>query len=699
MSRLKGFLRPRSIAVIGASRKKGSLGHMFLSALVRMDFSGQLLPVNPQATEIEGVRCFASIESLPENVDLAVVLLPYRFVEETLRVLATKGIKNVIVVSAGFREVGPDGAEREENLKRLATELDLTLIGPNCMGVFNTDPEFRLNATFSPTPPAAGHIAFLSQSGALGVAVLELSIQKNLGYSVFVSTGNKVDIDETDVLEFLAEDQNTRVVMLYLESIDRPHAFMQIARKLVIQKPVLAVKAGRGEKAMAAAASHTGAMASPDRVVDAFLKQCGVVRCETLEEMLDLAQALEQQPLPAGDRIAVISNAGGPLILATDAIEREGLSLPCFPDDVQQQLRTLLPEEAAVRNPVDMIASATHDVYQKVFEIVAGRDEVDAILLIVVKPPVATSPREVAQSLSGLVQTMTKPVVAVVMQHPDEEAGLEVFEALGIPVYSYPERAVKVMSGLTTYARFASHRAAPVLSNPPCQLQEGTPEQLPANRVFDLLGEFGIDVAPLLVTVNVEDAVRFAGGMKAPVALKIANREIIHKSDVGLVRLNLSGDDRVRAGFEEIARRARTLLRGAQPRILVQPMVTGFPELVVGSKKIGPFGPVLMFGVGGTLVEALGDVAFRVAPVGESEAREMLSEIRGQSMLKGFRGHARVDESTIAALITKVSRLMMDHPEIIELDLNPVIWSPDRREAVVVDARMTAIHLSEAPSA
>jgi len=696
MNRLEKILRPGSVAVIGASRKAGSLGKMFLDALLRMPYSGKIYPVNPNAKEISGLVCYASLTEIPEIPDLAVILLPQPLVPEAMREIGEKKIGNCIVVSAGFRETGPAGALREAELAALAADKGINLLGPNCMGIFNTAEDICFNGNFSPTLPNPGHVGFISQSGALGVAVMELAAGSDLGFSVFVSTGNKADIKDHDVIDFLREDGNTDVITLYLESIDNPEAFRQVCRRTVPIKPVLAVKAGRTESGTRAASSHTGALANPEFIMDGFLEQCGVIRLETIEQLFDAARALAAQPLPKGGKVAVLTNAGGPAILASDALEKSGLTLAGLKESTVQRLRGFLPAEAAVHNPVDMIASASHETYFQAMDAVLNDENVDAVLLIIVQPPVNTTPLEIINRLSPIIASCGKPVLPVLMAQSDSRAGLEVFKELHLPVYRYPETAARAMGTLWRYAQVQQRfrKSEAVVLHPEnesaLKAEEGVLSQAPLIQLLELLRHYDIPAAPYVLAENPEQVISFQSAIGGPVVLKLANEQIIHKSEAGLVKLNLTSPAAIEKAFNEITLAAKTELpAGLSPVLIAQKQVAKGTEIVFGGKRDTQFGPVVMVGIGGVFVEVLKDVVFRVAPVNAYEAREMLSALHSQAVLDGFRGLPAVNRERLAYSLTRFSLLLAEHPEIVEMDLNPLIWSAEENELFVVDIRAT----------
>jgi len=696
MSRLEKILKPKSIAIIGASRKEGSLGKMFVEAILRMDYKGTIYPINPKADFINEIKVYPSLDALPEKPDMAVILLSYQYVLPTMEALGEAGIYDVVVISAGFKEVGGEGIAREKQLLEIGSKYNMNILGPNCMGIFNTNPKYSFNGTFSPTLPHPGNIAYISQSGALGVAVLELNAQSDLGFSVFVSTGNKADISDNDVLEFLLEDDNTKVVTMYLESIDQPHAFMHISRKLAARKPLLAVKAGRTEAGHKAASSHTGALANPEHIMDGFLKQCGIIRMDSLEELFDAARVLALQPLPKGKRVAVITNAGGPGILASDAIERSGMELASFAENTISRLKEILPAEAATANPVDMIASANEDTYKQALEIILADEQVDSVLLIVVKPPVNSTPKRIISALEELLSKTNKTVIPVLMANRDETFGLDELKKLKLPVFSYPESAVKALATMGRYQKtqnqlfshLNSKTAKTIKSNP--MPPAANSQQAEIADIFRLLKDYDIPTAPYLVSTELDEILQLHKTVNGPIVLKTANAQIIHKSDEGMLKLNLNDEVSITTAFNDIISKVTSKLEsGTKPLFLAQKQLDIEIELVLGGKRDQQFGAVLMVGFGGIFIEVLKDVVFRVAPVDEGQAVEMLNELTAQALLDGFRGQAAIKRDVFARTISRFSHLIYDHPELLEMDLNPLIWSEEAATAVVVDARAT----------
>jgi len=664
-----------------------------MDALTGMAYRGSIYPVNPKTEIINGIRCFQTIQSLPGIPDLAVILLPKEKVIDIIDELAEKGIDTVVVISAGFREVGEEGAAREQALIKRIKKHGMRLLGPNCMGVFNTEERISLNATFSPTPPSPGHVGFISQSGALGVAVLELSSSRGLGFSCFASTGNKADISDVDCLQFMAGDANTRSIIIYQESLDNPHELRKICARIVPHKPLLILKAGRTESGLKAASSHTGALASDDWLTDAFLRQCGMIRCETLQELLDAAWAFESPKKIKGKGIAIVSNAGGPGILASDALEKQGFQLAELTPQTKQTLTALLPPEASVSNPVDMIAGATHETYRQVCEHVEKDTHVHAVLVIIVKPPVKTTPALIIKELVPLLKHTEKYFVFTIMSAMDENDGREQLAELHIPWYQTPESAARALGVLRKYSKVRERfkNAPPALGHEfqPSETVEKKRRQASAEELFTLLQASRLPVCPYLLTTDIRQLLKFKSG-RGKIVLKIANKEIIHKSEHGLVKTGLSSDPEIKAAVDEIISGAISILpEGTTPLILAQEMIEEGVEFILGAKEDPHFGKVVMFGIGGIFVELYRDVAFRALPVDLGDALHMIGELKGKTLLQGFRQFAAIDQEALAQTIVDFADLIETNPEIAEMDLNPLIWSYKLKKPIVADSRCT----------
>jgi acetyl coenzyme A synthetase (ADP forming)-like protein len=709
---LDAILRPRSVAVIGASRRPGSIGAAIFRNLLANGFEGPVYPVNPSANVVQSVLAWPSVTAIPGDVDLAVIVVPAAHVLASLEECGRKGVRGAVVITAGFKETGPEGAEREHALRNCARKHGMRMIGPNCLGVLNTATDICLDATFAPAWPPAGPVAFSSQSGALGLAILETAGALGLGISQFVSVGNKADVSGNDLLEYWEKDPSTRVILLYLESFGNPRRFTQIARRVGRTKPIVAVKSGRTRSGARAASSHTGSLAGADNAVDALCEQSGVIRVDTIHELFNVAMVLANQPLPRGARVGIVTNAGGPGIMATDACESHGLELPALADETVAALRAYLPPEASVRNPVDMIASATPESFEKTTRLVLEDANVDALLAIYV-PPIVTTPLEVAQAIVRGVRAAAeslaargespKPVLSCFMGAHGVPEGLRSLQEGNIPSYPFPESAVLALSRVLRYAEWreapegrevhfddidlAAVRAA--VGSGLARAKDGSSEWLNAEETRALLAATGITVAPVVLARTAGQAGEAAKQVGFPVAVKLASSTLTHKSDVGGVVLGLENEEQVRRAYADIGRRLDERgLRAQMEGVTVQPMIVDGVEAIVGMTQDPSFGPVLMFGLGGIYVELLRDVTFNVAPVTDKDVREMVSKVRGAKLLEGWRGAPPADRAALEQAIQRLSQLVGEVPELAELDLNPLKVLPEGRGCVVVDARI-----------
>jgi acetyl coenzyme A synthetase (ADP forming)-like protein len=696
MHPLDSILRPRSIAVVGASRQFGSIGHEVVSNLLRCGFTGPVYPVNPRASSVKSIKAYPSVASIPDPVDLAVIAVPKQLVVTAAEECGRKGIAGLVVISAGFREVGGAGAEREQELLSVVRRYGMRLIGPNCLGVLNAEPAVSMNATFAPVMPPSGRVAFVSQSGALGLSVLDYAREYGIGIAQFVSIGNRPDVSSNDLLAYWEHDANVDVILMYVETFGNPRRFLEAAGRISKTKPIVVVKSGRSKSGARAASSHTGALAGSDRAVDAMLAQTGVIRAETVEELFELAIALEARPLPRSRRTVVVTNAGGPGILAADALEARGLELPAFAPITESRLRLLLPEEASLRNPVDMIASATADAYREVLTAVLADPGVDSAIAIFV-PPVVTKQRDVVDAITtASAGRKGKPVLAVLMGREGLPEGRADLREAGIPAYIFPESAARALAIMARQREWAARPAQlpellPVDHDRSARLMQEARASgrrlLTGEAPLALLRSYGIPSVSGRVARDAAAAVAIAGEVGYPVALKIASEQIAHKSDIGGVRIGLERADDVRQAFDEILRNASQVVdRDAIDGILVQRMAGPGRELIVGLARDPSFGPLIMFGLGGVLAEALQDVVFRLAPLTRWDAAEMCRSIRGSSLLQAFRGAPPVDFRALEDVLLRVSQLACAFPEIEEFDLNPLLVS--EAGAVAVDARI-----------
>jgi acetyl coenzyme A synthetase (ADP forming)-like protein len=670
---LRPFFEPRSVAVVGANRSRGRIGSEILHNLIASGFRGTLHPVHPAAPELQGITTHPRVTDIPGPVDLAVVAVPAEQVLAVVDDCIAKGVRGICVISAGFGEANEAGRELEATLVEKVRSAGCRLIGPNCMGLLNTDPAVSLNATFSPAYPPAGVVAMSTQSGALGLAILDYARRLNIGISSFVSVGNKADVSGNDLLQYWAEDARTKVILLYLESFGNPRKFSQLARRIGRTKPIVAVKAGRSRSGARAAASHTGAMAVADTVVDALFRQAGVIRTDTLAELFDVSALLANQPLPRGRRVAILTNAGGPGILAADACEGHGLELASLSEETRSALRAFLPAAASVANPVDMLASASAEHFERATAAILADEGVDALLAIFI-PPLVTEPDAAARAIGlGSRASGDKPVLGVFMRAEGAPPALA-----PIPCYPFPEPAAIALARVAAYADWqrtpaseSSERvridedAAAGVVNGALDRGEGwlTPDETQA-----VMTACGIGTPRSRSAATPEDAVAAAREVGFPVVVKGVGPAILHKTERQAVALDLRDDESVRRACSGLAGRLGADLAG----FMVQQMVPGGVEMLVGATVDPLFGPLIVCGSGGVLVDLLGDSAVRLNPVMREDAHAMVNELRAARLLRGYRGATRADEEALCDVIERISALVDACPEIAELDINPV---------------------------
>lgn len=690
---MKSIFSPHSIAVVGASRRAGQLGREILSNLATTGFRGELYAVNPRVEEIDGVPSFASLTDIPGPVDLAIIVVPRDAVETVIDECVEKGVGAVVVITAGFAETGDEGRALEQKLMQKVRAAGIRMVGPNCMGVLNTDPLVNMHATFSGVFPPRGAIAMSSQSGALGLAILEHAKMLNLGFSTFISVGNKADVSGNDLIQYWAEDPNTEVMLLYLESFGNPRKFGDIARRVGRKKPIVAVKAGRSTAGARAASSHTGALATSDAIVDDLFRQSGIIRTQTLEELFDVAALLANQPLPLGRRVGIVTNAGGPGILASDACEASGLEIPQLSDETQAKLREYLPAAASVGNPIDMIASASADQYRRTIKLLLDDPSIDAVLVIYI-PVLPTDAELVSAAIRECgVNACGKTVIATFMSAHGTPAALA-----PVPSYRFPERAVSALARATKYAEWRRRPVGRVIAFEDFDravLREIVDRKLArdggwldAADVHAMLLAANVPTAMMESVTNVYDAVGAAMKMGFPVALKAEGP--LHKTEAGGVKLNLQDEREVREAYLEMSGRLGEEMTGA----VVQQMIGGGVEVMVGAVADPLFGHVVVYGAGGTLVEILSDVAFRIHPLEDQDVDDMIREVRWSKLLAGFRGTPPCDVPALEDVLTRVSALIAVCPEIRELDINPLKVLP--HGAVAVDARIRVATIAPA---
>jgi acetyl coenzyme A synthetase (ADP forming)-like protein len=704
---LRPFFRPKAVAVVGASRDPSAIGRRVLENLVLNRFQGPVYPVNPKAAVIGCFRAYPSARDLPEPVDLAILAVPRDAVLGAVDDCAARGVRALVVLTAGFKEADALGGELQKKLVDKVRGYGMRLIGPNCMGILNTDPAVQLSATFAPVFPPAGRVAMSSQSGALGLVILAAARRIQLGLSTFVSVGNKADVSSNDLVQYWEDDEGTDVILLYLESFGNPRRFARIARRVSHRKPIVVLKGGRTRAGGRAAGSHTAALAASDVVVDALFRQTGVIRADSLEEMFDLAGALGRQPLPPGRRVAIITNAGGPAILCADECEAGGLLISELSASLKAQLSAAVPRAASVANPIDLIASASALDYGRAVEAVLKSGEVDASIVIYLPVGLAETAAVIDALRDGVrasraAGAASKPVLVCLMSEEGARVPLD-FGTEKVPTYGFPEAAARVLSQAAAYAAW---RAQPlgvipdfddldhVSAQAICRkaLAERGPGWLSAEEVRSVLGAVRLPLGAGGVAATPDEAVTLARRVGFPVAAKLASRRLIHKTEVGGVRLNLTDADAVRRAFADIREcLARDHQADAMEGVIVQPMVTGV-EVMVGVTQDPLFGPLVAFGLGGIHVEILADVCFRVTPLTDHDAADMVRSIKGYRLLEGYRGHPPADVEALEEILLRISQLVEEVPEISELDLNPIFALAPGEGCRVVDARIQVRH-------
>ncbi|HEY3287501.1 MAG TPA: acetate--CoA ligase family protein [Gemmatimonadaceae bacterium] len=698
--RLGPIFSPRSVAVVGATRVPGTVPFDIFSNILKDDFQGTIYPVSPSARSIAGVKAYKYVLDIPDPVDLAVIVFPSSVVKLALEQCGQKGVKGLIIISAGFREVGGAGVQREEEIVQIARRYGMPFIGPNCLGVINTDPDVHLNASFARRMPAEGSIGFLSQSGALCTAVLDYAHAKNIGFSKFISFGNKADISDIDLMLALKDDPKTRVILMYLEEMTHGAAFVDAARRIIHEagKPVLVLKSGRTRQGASAAASHTGSLAASDEIVDAALKQAGVIRCQTIEEMFNNAIALTYQPLPRGRRVAIITNAGGPGVLTTDAAVHEGLELATFSDQTRDIFKRSLPVTANIKNPVDVIGDARADRYRVAMGSALEDDNVDGALVILT-PQSMTDIDTIAEEVCNVASAHDKPTYTSFMGETDVASGIGILQRRNIPHYILPEsmcrafarahdfsveqhRTITPARQFTDIDRDAAHAVLDAY------VTSGRSYLTPADAMR-VLEAYRLPVLRSGIATTAEDAARVAAQVGFPVAMKVESADVIHKFDIGAVVLGLDSPGAAASAHDVILAKVRAHQPDARiDGVFIQQMAGPGEEVILGVKRDPAFGAVVMFGLGGIFVEIFRDVAFRIAPIPVEHIRAMMHEVKAFPMLAGARGRPHRDIAALEECLQRLSQLAVDCPQIQELDINPLIVRDQGSGCAVADARI-----------
>jgi acetyltransferase len=709
MNGLNAIFSPESVAIIGASNTPGKVGHDIFANILSGHYKGTLYPVNPKSKSILSVKAYPSITEIPDKVDLGIIILTPQASLAAIEEGIKKGIRGFVIVSAGFREVGGEGLEIENRIVAMCREAGVRLVGPNCLGVINPIPTVSLNASFSARMPSPGNISFISQSGALCTAVLDFAADRDIGFSKFISIGNKADVDELDLLQFFHEDQDTAVVMLYLEELRKGVEFISTVKEITSgarPTPVLAIKSGRTKAGAMAAASHTGALAGTEAVYDAIFKQAGLIRADSIDELFDYANvfAYKQESklgkrarvLPKGNRVAIVTNAGGPGILATDMTVSSDLELARFDKETIDDLASHLPLTANIHNPVDIIGDAPSDRYENALRAVIKDKGVDGALVILT-PQSMTNALGTAQAIIRVARGAQKPIICCFMGIVDVSAGVKYLQENGYPVYRFPENAAKAFGVLYRYSRWLNRdhlpqfalahdgdKAADVIAR--CLAQGKI--QLGEMDSVELLKCYGFSLLPSQLAKSEDEAADIGEGMAFPVVMKIVSRQILHKTDVRGVVLGIKSKEDARKAFREIIENARKFRPDAViDGIMVQKMAMQGEELILGMNRT-PLGPLLMFGLGGVFVELFQDVVFRLAPIFRNETHRMVREIKGYKLLTGFRGRPKADIEAIERAMVSLSNMAVNHPEIKEMDINPLIVHEEGKGDTVADCRI-----------
>ena len=693
---LDAIFRPQAVAVIGASSTKGKIGREILHNILRAEFNGKVFPVNPKASVIQSIKSYSTILDVPDAVDLAILIIPKEFVKEAAVQCGEKGVKGLIVITAGFSEVGPEGKKREQELLEVVNEYGIRMMGPNCFGAVNTDPRISLNATFGKVYPRPGRIGFITQSGAMGEAIMSHANELGIGFSIVASIGNKADMSSNDVLEYLRDDPHTDIILMYLENFGNPVNFTKIAREISRVKPIVAVKSGRTKLGAAAASSHTGALAGLDVGVDALFEQTGVMRVDTVEELFDVASALVKQPVPKGNRVVVVTNAGGPGILATDALISNGMEMPALSPATVKNLRTFASANASFSNPMDMVAGAAGREFKMTLDAIKTDKRYDTIVPILV-PPVTVDQMAVARSIHESLADVDKTVLTCFFGAGEKPEAIEYLKDHNIPVYIFPEAIAKTLAALTKYRRWLSkprgkHRnfkvdQAKVQAIVDEAVSSGQ-AALVGKQAIEVLRAYGIPAAGYRYAFSVKEAVDTATEIGFPVVMKINTPAILHKTEAGGVMVDLRHPREIRAAYLNLEKRVGKLKKGEKFSVALQQMITGGVETVMGMTIDPSFGPLIMFGLGGIFVEIMKDVSFRINPLTDTEAREMIRSIRSYPLLTGFRGSAPVDLKMLEETLLRLSQLVKDFDCFSEIDINPFIISDDKSLCKAVDARL-----------
>lgn len=697
MTQLDKIMKPRAIAVVGASTKPHTIGSDIMKRLQEYGFTGDIYPVNPKGGIIEGLQAYPSVLDIPGEVDLAIIVVNAKFVLQTIDQCHEKGIGGLCVISAGFKETGHEGMELEQALLKKVRDYGMRCVGPNCLGVVNTHPSVRMDGCFAESLPQRGDIGFVSQSGALGGGILNILKDLNLGFAQFISIGNQADVNAETAMEYWENDEDVKQILLYMESIQNPANFRQLATRISKKKPILALKAGRSAAGASAASSHTGSLAGADKAANALLMQSGVIREYSLENLFATAKVFSNCPIPKGDRVAIVTNSGGPGIMATDAVCEYGMQMAQLTEETKATLRSFLPAAASVKNPVDMIASAPIEHYKKTLETVIADDNVDMIVVIYL-PFLGLKDIDVAKAVMEIkAANPQKPIVGVFMTTSSFFEQLSDMD-VNVPFFMYAEQAVDGLNRLNQQRLWTQkpdgvtpvYNVDEMLAKSIMQaaLDDGR-DQLTTRESMDVLEAYGIRICQSGFAKDIEEAVALANRIGYPVVMKMTSKTTSHKTDVGGVRVNIQSEEALRAEYADLIEklRERNLLEGLEG-VIIQEMVKGNREMVCGIATDPQFGPMMMFGLGGVFIEVMKDVTFRMAPLTDQDAMDMITGVKAYGLLQGARGTTPAQMPQLQESLLRLSQLVGDFPAIEELDINPLIISEKNGEGIAVDGRI-----------
>lgn len=694
---LDKFFYPKSIAIIGASSKQTSLSYELVNNMINFGYQGKIFPVNPKADFVHSIKSYKSLTEIKDTVDLAIIMIPRDLVLPSVDECIKKKVKAVVVITAGFKEVGGEGAELEKQLVEKIKKHKIRLVGPNCMGLINTHPSVRLNGTFVLGTPVPGGIGFVSQSGALGAAVLKTVEQNDIGLSQFVSIGNKADISGNVVLDFWRNNPDVRVITVYLESFGNPKKFMQITREITKSKPVIVIKSAKTAAGMKAASSHTGALAAADTVVNAFLEQGGVIRVNTIDEMFNFAKAFDRSPLPKGNRLGILTNAGGPAILAVDESERSGLTMPELTPETQSKLREFVAPEASVFNPVDILPAANAQTYEKATRFMLADKNLDS-LIVILGPPLMFDTVEIAHSICRATKGSKKTCMLVLMSQDDIIPRLRVLDPCHPPLFRFPEDAARAIGEMLHHKEW---RKIPIgnykhftvkkkLVKDILKSQSRKGEfYLDFSEVSNILRAYGLPIIDSCIAKDIPESVKCANKLGYPIVIKAVGKELIHKTEIGGVIIDIHNDKELAAAENKIISSLKA--KGIESKLegfLLQPYMRGGIETIMGVFKDNKAGHLVMFGLGGIMVEVIKDVKFKLLPITDVEANMLIKSIQSYKLLKGIRGNPPVDLKFVEENLLRLSQLIEDFPEFTEIDFNPFVFAPEMERCKILDARM-----------